>query len=254
MKKVSLSIMVLLFSLVVTSAFATDAIYERNRVREVVGWSVFGADDDIGTSPELITELDTTYAQLAAEDTLEVLSADSGDSTQTVTVIGIGDDGNKLSESFILTADTAVAGALTFRYVDQVSVDAECAGAITVRRATGDTFITSIPIGSLEATMVQHFNGEETSYITGWRANNTSTTGTLIVDLRVYPDDADCLDAGDGFRIEDQIVFTNVLGTQNRPLPQAIKVPAGSWIAVYCTGGTDNADVSATIQGYDVLQ
>ena len=252
MKKVMLSLLVSLA--IGVSAFASEAIYERISPNEVVGWSIFGADDDIDESAaELITELDTEYDQLHAEDTIEVLSSGT-DVTQTVTIIGIDDSGNKISEGFLLTGSTAVSGTLTFRYVDQASVDAECDGAITVRRATGSTFITSIPANTLEATMVQHFNGEETSYITGWRASCTSTTGTLIFDLRVYPDDADCLDDGDGYKIVDQIVFTNVLGTQNRPFPQPIRVEKGGWIAVYCIGGQADSDGSVTVQGFDTAR
>lgn len=85
MKKVLLSI---LFSLAIGSVFASDSIYERNRPNEVVGWSVFGADDDIDASAELITELDTTYTQLAVEGKIEVLSGSALDITQTVTVSG----------------------------------------------------------------------------------------------------------------------------------------------------------------------
>jgi len=237
--------------LIAAPCFATDATYERNRHREIVGWTVFGADDDIDATAELITELDTTYAQLAAEDNLEVLSASGSDTTQTVTVTGIDDSGKKVSEEFTLAGATAQSSTATFRYVDQVSVDIECAGAITVRRATGDTFIISIPIGSLDGTAVQHFNGTHKSYITGWRASCTSVTGTVVFDLRWYPDDADCLDAGDGFKILDEIVFTNVLGTQNRPFPQPIVCPAGGYLAVYGTGGAANSDGSVTVEGFD---
>jgi len=235
-----------------TTCFASDAVRERIKLNETIGWSVFGSDDDIGNAAyETITELDTTYAQLAAEDQIEVTSASSADTTQTVTVKGIDSNGNQISESLLLTGTTVALSTATFRYIDQVSVDIECAGAITVQRET-DTFIISIPVGSLEATIVQHFNGERDSYVTGWRASCTSTTGTLIFQLREYEDDADCLDAGDGFRVLDEIVFTNVLGTQNRPFPQPIKCSAGGWIVVYVIGGTDNADGSVTVQGYDV--
>ena len=242
----------MLFS--VTAFADVTAVYERNRHREQIGWTVFGANDDIDDSYELITELDTTYAQLAAEDNLEVLSASTGDTTQTVTVTGVDNSGNRISEDFTLVGTTAQTSSATFRYVDQVETDIECAGAITVRRASGDTFITSIPIGVLQATMVQHFNGEKVSYITGWRASITSTTGTLIIQLRFYPDDADCLDAGDGYRILDEIVFTNVLGTQNRPFTQPIKCSAGGYIAVYAVGGAINSDGSVTVQGFDTAR
>ena len=232
-------------------SMASDAVRERISIDETIGWSVFGSDDDIGTSYETVTELDTTYAQLAAEDQIEVVSDSTGDTTQTVTVKGVDSNGNQISEDFTVNGTTVALSSATFRYIDQVSVDIECAGTITVQRET-NTFVISIPVGLLEATIVQHFNGERDSYVTGWRASCTSTTGTLIFQLREYEDDADCLDAGDGYRVLDEIVFTNVLGTQNRPFPQPIKCSAGGWIVVYVDGGTDNADGSVTMQGYDV--
>ena len=232
-------------------SMASDAVRERISIDETIGWSVFGSDDDIGTSYETVTELDTTYAQLAAEDQIEVVSDSTGDTTQTVTVKGIDSNGNQISEDFTVNGTTVALSSATFRYIDQVSVDIECAGTITVQRET-NTFVISIPVGSLDATIVQHFNGERDSYVTGWRASCTSTTGTLIFQLREYEDDADSLDAVDGYRVLDEIVFTNVLGTQNRPFPQPIKCSAGGWIVVYVDGGTDNADGSVTIQGYDV--
>ena len=249
MKKVLMILMA--FCLIATPVLASDAVWEHNRSREAKGWSISGSDDDIGTSYELITELDTTYAQLAGEEAIEVLSASGSDTTQTVTVTGINSDGKVISEDFTLAGATVQTSSATFRYVDQATVDAECAGAITIRKKTGDTLVVSIPVGSLEATVIQHFNGEKNSYITGWRGSVTSTTGTIILQLREYPDDEDCLDSGDGFRVLDEIVFTNVLNTQNRPFPQPIRCPAGGWIAVFADGGTDNADASVTIQGYD---
>ncbi len=246
MKKLFILLILLAFAF---QAQAADAVFERIRPNEIVGWTVFGADDDIDDSAELITELDSTYAQLAAEDQIEILS-DGSDTTQYVTVTGIDDDGKRISETVLLTGTTEVLTAATFRYIDQVSVDAECTGTITIRRET-NTFITSIPAGTLGATMVQHFNGEKNSYITGWRASVTSTTGTVIFQLRAYLDDADCLDAGDGYLILDEIQLNNVHSTQDRPFKQAIKVPAGGWIAVYGTGGAVDSDGSVTFQGYD---
>jgi len=256
MRKVILIIMALSLMFAPLS-MASDAVYERIKLDETIGWSISGSDDDIDAAYELITELDTTFAQLAAEDSLEVVSASAADITQSVTISGIDDDGNKNSETIALdttAGTTAITSVLTWRYVDQVTVDAECAGAITVRRATGDTFITSIPIGSLDATMIQHFNGEQDTYITGWRASVTTTTGTVIFELREYPDDADCLDAGDGYRVLDSIALTNVLSTQDRPFNQPIKCSAGGWICVYAIGGAANSDGTVTLQGYDTRQ
>ena len=230
-----------------------DSIYERDSTMEKVGWTVYANNDDIDESAaELMTELDTTYAQLAAEDTVEVGSSSASDTTQTVTLIGIDNSGNKASEDVALTGSTFVASSTTWRYIDQVSVDIECAGTITARRATGDTFITSIPIGYLDAQMAQHFNGEYITYITGWSARCTSTTGTVLLELRWYPDDADCLDAGDGYKVLDAIQFNNVHGSESGIMGQPIKCPAGGWIAIYATGGSANSDANVTIQGVDV--
>lgn len=251
MKKLSVFLVFLLaFAF---QAYATDAYVERIRQNEVKGWTIFGADDDIDTSAELITELDTTYAQLSAEDSLEVLSSDAADTSQTVTISGINDSGEYVTVTRALdttNGTTVVTVSGTFRYVDQVSVDKECAGTITIRKASGDTFITSIPIGQLQATMAQHFNGTENTYLTAWRASVTTTTGTLLFQLRWYPDDADCLDAGDGFQILDEIQFTNVHGTQQHSLHRT-KLPAGGWLAVYAIGGSNNADGSVTVWGFD---
>ncbi len=254
LKKMLVILCVLSFLFSVPVSAETVAIYPNDKAISYPGWHVHGADDDIDTAGGLITELDTAFAQLAAEDTVEIVSASSADITQTVTISGVDNSGNRITENLPLdtTDGTAVETSTnTFRYIDQFSVDTECAGAITLRRATGDTFITSIPIGVLDATMVQHFNGEKHSFVTGWEANVTSTTGTVLFQLRWYPDDADCLDAPDGFRVLDEIQFNNVHGSQRRPFPQPIKCPAGGWLAVWGTGGSDNADGSVTVQGFD---
>jgi hypothetical protein len=237
-------------------AFAADAMFTRDKAYEVKGWSIFGSDDDIDGTAQLITELDTTYAQLAAEDNIEVLSASAADITQTVTVEGIDEYGDRVKEEIALdTTDgtTAVASTNTFRYIDQVSVDAVCAGAVTVRRATGDTFIISVPVGALEATVVQHFNGGKDSYLTGWYAAVTSTTGTVSYELRYYADDASCLSATSGYKVLDTIILSNALSDSYHSLP-TIKCPKGGWIAVFATGGSSNADGSVRIEGYDVTR
>ena len=250
-------ILMLISIFVCSTAFAgvNSTVLARDKVSETVGWSVYAADDDMDTAGGLLTELDTTYAQLSAEEAVEVLSAQAGDITQTVTIVGIDNSGNKATESIALNTTngtTAVTTTTVWRYIDQVSVDAECAGAITVRKATGDTLVISIPVGALEGMVSQHFNGEKTSYITNWRASMTSTTGTCLYELRFYPDDADCLDSGDGYKVLDQIAMTNVIGTDSRDYRDAIKCPAGGWIAVWQVAGSDNSDGSVTVQGYDI--
>jgi hypothetical protein len=232
---------------------AMDAMYERDKPYQILGWSVFASDDDIDTDAQLITELDTTYAQLAAEDNIEILSAEAADITQTVTIEGIDSNGNRIKEEIALdttAGTTAVTSTNTFRYIDQASLDIACTGAVTIRRATGDTFIISIPIGSLEAGIVQHFNGEKDSYLTGWYASVTSTTGTVSYELRFYPDDSKCLAPTTSYIVVDTIILSNELSDSYHSLP-TIKCPRGGWIAVYATGGASNSDGAVRIEGYD---
>lgn len=235
--------------------FAIDSVYERSRPHEVDGWHVSVEDRDIDiNTPELITERITTYAQLAAEDTIEVLSSSASDITQTVTVTGIDNAGNKVSDDIVLnttTGTTAVESSVTFRYIDQSSLDIECEGVVTIRRATGDTFITSIPIGDLEAGMLQHFNGQYNSYITNWSVT-TKATSAVKFELRWYPDDADSLDSGDGYKVLDRITTGatgDTIGCVG--IVQPIKCPLGGWIAVFGAGTTNNQVGSVVLQGYD---
>jgi hypothetical protein len=251
MKK-RLSIGVVMFFLFTISCFAgSDAVYERNRPQEVKGWSVSGFDDNIGLTARLITELDSTYTQLSAEDTIEVVSNSSTDVTQTITVSGIDSSGNKISEDVALAGTTPVASSATFRYIDQVGTNIACLGTITTRKATGDTFIISIPVGMIEATVIQHFNGEKDSYITNWNAAVTSTGPGIVFDLRYYPDDASSLTPTLGYKVIDEMVLPYV-SSDSSSLAQAIKCPAGGWIAVYATGRIASMDASVTVQGYDI--
>ncbi|MDD5355085.1 MAG: hypothetical protein PHY56_00885 [Candidatus Omnitrophica bacterium] len=254
MKKVLSLITILMLGLIFTTqSFAVDAIFNRNKPDEIKGFSIFVADDDIDTAYQLMTDLDTTYAQLTAEDNIEIVSSSSADITQSITVTGIDNAGKQVKETIALnTTDgtTAVTSTNTFRYIDQVSTNIVCAGTITVRKATGDTFIISIPAGSMEGMVVQHFNGEKNTYLTGWAASVTSTTGTVTYNLLWYPDEAKCLAPGTGMATLDTITLTNALGESQHPLPN-IKLTPGGWLAVMAIGGSANADGTVRIEGYD---
>ncbi len=165
MKKII--ILCFIFILSTIPCLASDAVYERNSSYNIVGWSVSCSDSDIDASYELVDTVNSAYAQIAAADTVEVVSSSAADTTQTVTVFGINSVDKKVSESIELNGATAVESDTTFKYIDQVTVDSACAGVVTLRRTTGSTTIADIPIGKLEALLAQHFNGEEQSYITG---------------------------------------------------------------------------------------
>ena len=199
-KWVGLGIAVVVIALMCSFAFAgvSDAIFDRNRPGEYKGWSVYAEDTDIDTTAELVTGLATTYAQLAADDNVYVASADNDDNSQYVTIYGITSAGKKAKESILLTGTTNATSDTVWSYIDQVETDDECLGIVSVRRSTGATFITSIPIGQLDAQMAQHFNGEYFTYLTNWRAGVLATTDTVKFELRAYQDDASSRSAATG--------------------------------------------------------
>jgi hypothetical protein len=91
---------------------------------------------------------DSTLAN-TLNDTLEVLSSNAGDTTQTVTVYGRNSAGSIISEAFALNGTTVVNGATTFERILKIVVSASHTGTITVRKATGDTAVASIESGVL---------------------------------------------------------------------------------------------------------
>lgn len=247
-----LGVLLGIFLFIGISYASTDAIYNRDKPSEVKGWSINVEDNDTDLTAAMVTELDTTYAQLAAEDNIEILSSSALDITQTVTVKGINSSGNQVSESIALdTADgtTVKTSTNTFRYIDQAEVDIPCVGTITIRRATGNTFITSIPIGSLEAGMVQHFNGDYDSYITGWKGS-VKTSAIVKYELRWYPDDSYCLSPSTGYKVLDTIIAATG-DTVTSPFLQPIKCDKGGWIVVYGQGTINDETGTISLQGYD---
>lgn len=232
--------------------YTQDAILTHQPVKGARGWHIHAKNDVVGDAFEIVAR-SMSYAQLAAEETLEVLSAQAADTTQKLTIFGINDSGKQYQETVSLNGTTVVNTTGTFRYVENAVLDKEAAGAITIRKKTGDTLIMTIAVGSIESQICQHFNGEKKSYVTMFSAQLESLDNDCLVELRWYPDDADCLDAGDGFKVLDRIPLYVTEGPNPAPhvYPQHILVPAGGWLSVYAKGAAASAVVSATIQGYD---
>jgi hypothetical protein len=254
-KKYAVVILAVVAIFVCNLAFAglSESVFERNRPSEQKGWTIYSSDTDIDSAtPELVTGLATTYAQLAAEDKVEVLSA-SGDTTQLVTIHGINSAGKKKSETITLTGTTAATSDTTWRYISQADLNAPCEGLITVRRGTGNTFITSIATGELTALMAQHFNGEYFSYITNWKAAVHATPDTITFELREYPSAASSLSESTGYKVLDSMTISGA-GSDESYYCQPIKVSAGSWIAVFGQGKADDSSGSVLIQGVDLKQ
>lgn len=107
-------------------------------------------DDDSSTSGGAIDALRRPdFTQLAANDTIEAVSSNAGDTTQTVTVTGRNAGGSIVAETKTLTGTTPIAFSTlgTVERVIKVELSATCTGSVTVRRATGPVTLRVIPAG-----------------------------------------------------------------------------------------------------------
>lgn len=89
------------------------------------------------------------FTQLAGADTLEVVSSNAGDTTQTVTVIGRDAQGRIVSQTVTLNGTSAVVFNTlgTVERVLSCEMSATAAGAVTLRRSDHATAVRVIPAG-----------------------------------------------------------------------------------------------------------
>lgn len=227
------------------------------------GWHLHCVNTNIGSTAELMAPSTFTYAQNDGVDELEFASSSTADTTQYITAYGIDNAGKKIKETKLLTGQTVVNTTDTWLYFENAWLDKEAAGTVSIDD-DGATLIAEIEIGSTNTGICQHFNGEEESYVTYFRAGAWGRSKRSInFELRWYPDDADCLDAGDGFEVLDRIMVgggydTNERSYQQSPAPNVYPMPIGplakgGWICVYATGvDGDTCNGWVTLQGFDV--
>jgi hypothetical protein len=108
------------------------------------------------------------FTQLAANDSLEVLSSSSSDTTQTVTVEARKADGTLVSQTVTLNGTTAVSfGTLgTVERVLKCEMSATAVGTVTLRRASAGPTVRAIPVGERGFSMI-------------FRKGSSSTTGAV---------------------------------------------------------------------------
>ena len=258
MRKLMLVLLLIMFS---SSAFAVDSVYNRSRSLDADGWTVIAWDEDIDSdeTPEMIQD-PASFAQLAAEDEVEIIST-YGNTTQTVTIYGVNNRGKLFEEEIELNGNLAATSVTTARYITKAIMDSEATDTVVIRRESGDTFIMSIPPSRLETPIGQYFNGTKTAFVTGWGVqagtatdSTKSATATVLAALRWYPDDADCLDSGDGYQVVDSI-FTHPYNTgEYKEFANPFKLEPGGWLSVFAkSGGEDNEDnqkANIRVDGY----
>lgn len=231
--------------------------FDNPTLRGAIGWHHFAYNADIDNALELMAEDGQWNAHLAAEDTIQVVSANGADTTQTCTVYGIDTNGKRVKDTITLNGATAVDSSFRFRYVENAFLSAECAGEITVRRKTGPATILQITAGQMQSYIVHHFNGIKKSYLTYFLAQaDDNTTDSVIFELRWYPDDAQISGLTVGYSVIARLTAAVIGGIVSQPMafcpPQPIELPAGGYIAVYAIGAAANQTGNAIIQGFDI--
>ena len=98
-----------------------------------------GGGEDVDNRPD--------FTQLAANDTLEMVSDNAGDTTQGVTVTGRDAAGAILSDTKTVNGLSVVAFTGTFERVLKVLMDADALGIVTIRRGSVGPTVRIIPIG-----------------------------------------------------------------------------------------------------------
>lgn len=117
----------------------------------VVYGSATMADDDstLNIGGAIDTSVRLVFSDIVATDTVEILSDNAGDTTQTVTIYGRDSGGTLVSDALSLNGTTVVTSTQSFERITKVTVSAAHTGTITVRDTATDTTIAAIESGVL---------------------------------------------------------------------------------------------------------
>jgi len=106
-------------------------------------------ESDSGTQGGAIdTAVKVVFTDIAATDSVSVVSDNAGDTTQTVTIYGRDSGGSIVSEAETLTGTTRVTTAQSFERILKVTLSGTTTGTITVARNNNPTYTA---IGTMEA-------------------------------------------------------------------------------------------------------
>jgi len=201
---------------------------------------------NIGTSYEIMSQ-DESFAQLAATDSLHFVLSNAADSV-IVRVRGIDENDTRKVETITVKTDSAVT-ATKWKYYEGSDIVGgnALAGSLFINRATGGTHVSKIESGKANDDVAQWFNdGDDQGYVAHWEAGVTSTTGTVIFEIRFYYNQASARSGGNGYEIVDTIALPAALGKASGsfPLPQAGTTSGANlgWYSVWAIGGTGGAD------------
>lgn len=178
------------------------------------------------------------FTQLAANDDVEALSSNAGDTTQTVTVTARNAAGSVVSETKTLTGTTAIIFS-TLGVVERilkVELSATTTGSITVRRSVGGATIRVIPAGERGFSAVHRQGSSSTSgaidyYAKFFWKNTNATNALLSAQVSQSADPTGLVTHGLAASVDDSGTTTN---RQTAP------------------GGVTFADTAANVPGTDL--
>lgn len=193
------------------------------------------------------------FTQLAAADTIELVSANNADNSQFATVVGVTTS-NLLASTRVKLNGTTAVEVEDLSYVEQVFLDAPCAGIITIRRKTGPATVTTIAAGELRTTALHLYcigrEGPQRPIVYEWGVSLDSVADDVHVQLRYYPSLASSRSAAasTGFIVLGDwtsLVAKNKLETQRRLVAFPSPEIGGGWLALMAEDGASTALFSA---------
>lgn len=176
-------------------------------------------DDDSVT--EIGGGIDTSkrvvFTPLSANDSLNVVSTDSGDS-QDVTITGRNDQGQIVSETLALNGTTTVSGSQTFERILKATLSATAAGTVTISEASGGTTLVTFNPGELEirrpfyAAQAEDSSGAQRTYYEKiFIRNDNSSTALTSASIAENSDPSGNV----AFDLEGVLNGTDTNGTGN---------------------------------------
>lgn len=189
------------------------------------------------------------FAQLAADDTIQLVSSAAGDTTQKATVVGISTSDELLVTYPVLLNGTTAVDVTGYRYIEQVFLDAPCAGTITCRRKTGPATIATITIGQLSTSVVHMFcyqgYGAVRPQIFQWGARIRGAAH-INAQLLYFPDVTKCRGLATGMVILDEQT-TNAIDPGQNVIFEANPMPEqdGGYVAVVAANAVGAASFAA---------
>lgn len=164
-----------------SSPFSVRDGIERNM------WHIAAKDTDIDTAFDVVSE-DAAWAQITADDEIEIKSSSTADQGMNVKVLGVDSAGDR--KLIIVVTDssngtTVVPSTQKFTSIENAWLEELAAGTITIQKEADNVAIQAITTGQLWAPTVHHYAGDRASYITAWGCRNLESAQVMEFKLEI---------------------------------------------------------------------